>query len=90
MRHDLGRRQIPARHRAVAEVDPRRDHQPVVGELLAVGQPQAVVLRVDSGDLDARDLAAGTVDAWIAENPNRAIEREFAADEQWAYAEQWD
>ena len=30
------------------------------------------------------------VQAWADANPNRSIETEFAADEQWSYAEQWD
>jgi hypothetical protein len=35
------------------------------------------------------DLNA-VVETWVEVNPNRSIDTEFAPDEQWSYAEQWD
>lgn len=67
-------------------------------ELLARLGRLAVPMGVATGDgerslhlfTSTNPSVSETIDAWIAENPNRAIERELAADEQWAYAEQWD
>jgi hypothetical protein len=39
----------------------------------------------------ANDPSVGeTIAAWKDANPNREIDDELQADEQWAYAEQWD
>lgn len=76
----------------------RRRLDDITADLLAGLGDRAVLVGEATGDGErslhlfvgtAPDVAE-TVDAWIAANPNRAIEREFAADEQWAYAEQWD
>lgn len=76
----------------------RRRLDTLTDELMALLGHRAALVGIATGDGErslhlfvANDPSlSDEVDAWAAANPNRAIEREFSADEQWAYAEQWD